>query len=601
MPFPLRSLSFGIVLGAAATFLAIRPTFSDLSATGSSHPAPSSLPPAPSLPAWSPKNSVTPPTLARAEAASAVAAWFALRDSSGGVPGYPARAAALRALLARLPADAFPRLVDGLAASAKDEERRLFEIAFGAWIRRDAPSAAGWAAAHAETGDKRRFRDLAFEAMRAWSEHDAPAAATWAASFSDLDTRIFLAIRPLCTIAETSLERAVALARSFGADFCEGVLPAIVESASKKDPVGTLRSCAPELWKNGLGFFQLRHAIGAWMKQDSPAALAWLLAQPRENDRHLAGWFNNLGGDTAASRRTVADALASTPGVPHRAETLRLLFLRWSNETPQEAIAWLDKLPDSDLRIDILERSDYFRDNPQDSLPLALVMPEGANRTERLALLLGAWAKTDSDAALAWMRENGAQPGVNEAAYAVHGPLLAALAREDPQAAVAEWQALEDPKIRAASVDAIARAWGQKDPAAAFQWAETQHQAAPSRSYGGNAELLSKWAARDPETALRWVEDWQAGLPENKRDMGRGYFDSLGGTSQERYPRAATADLYSKIRDPGIRSDTLDRHLREWLTKDPSAARAWVKASPALTPAQAATLLAPPSAGTSHP
>lgn len=592
MPLSLRSLCLGlvIVLAASATWLFL---------ASSAPPAPGSLLPAPppALPAWSPKNSVTPPALARDQAASAVAAWLALGNLAGGAPGYPARAAALRALLVRLPAEAFPRLIDGLAASAKDEEKRLFQMAFNTWIRRDAPAAARWAGARAGdgAGEKERFLDLAIEAMRAWSGLDAQAAATWAAAFPHANTSLLLAMGPLCAIAETSPERALALARSFGGDFYQRLLLSISYSMAKKDPAGALRSLAPEVWKNGDNFFHFSHAIGAWMKQDRPAAIAWLLAQPRENDRDLSVWFANLGDDTPASLRTAIDVLATTPGVPHRADTLRYLLSDWSSKAPQEAIAWLDQLPDSDLRIDILERSDYSRDTPQKSLPLALVMPEGANRTERLALLLGAWAKNDPDAALGWMRENGAQPGVNEASYAVHGPILAALAREDPQAALAEWQALADPKTRFASVDAIARAWGQKDPAGAFQWAETQNQSAPTPSYGGNAELLSKWAQTDPETALRWVEDWQAKLPENKRDLSRGYFDSLGGTSQERYPRAATAELYSKIQDTKIRSDTLARHIREWLTKDPAAAKAWLESHDALTPEQAAKLLAPAS------
>ena len=591
MPLPLRPLLFGFVLGGTATFLALR------AASPVPGPAPAQTGPATvTLHAWSPKDSVMPPALVREEAASAVAAWFALRGPSGGVPGYPARAAALRALLARLPSEAFPRLVDALSASAKDEEKGLFEMVFGTWIRRDDAASTRWAAAHdlspAGRWKQSHFLGLALEAMRAWSGQDAYAAASWAAAIPDLDTRLRLATGPFCAMAETSPERALALARSFGADFCESILPDMVESMARKDPVGTLRSCAPEVWKNGDGFPWLRPAIDTWMKQDGPAALAWLLAQPRDDDRDLARWFNMLGSDSSASRRTVADFLATTPGVPHRSQALRYLFSSWSIETPREAIAWLDQLPDSDLRINLLERSFYNRDTPQASLPLALVMPEGANRTERLAQLLGAWAKNDAGAALAWMRENAAQPGVSEAAYAVHGPLLADLAREDPQAALAEWQALADPKARSASVDAIARVWGQKDPAAAFQWAAAQNQAAETPTYGGNAGLLSKWAQADPEAALRWVEDWQAGLPENMRDTGRGYYDSLGGTPEERYPRAATAELYSKIRDPEIRLDTLARHVREWLTKDPAAARAWVGASPALTPGQRTALLA---------
>jgi hypothetical protein len=37
----------------------------------------------------------------------------------------------------------------------------------------------------------------------------------------------------------------------------------------------------------------------------------------------------------------------------------------------------------------------------------------------------------------------------------------------------------------------------------------------------------------------------------------------------------------------------LTAHVQEWLTKDRPAAQAWLEANPALSPAQAAALLAP--------
>jgi hypothetical protein len=44
-----------------------------------------------------------------------------------------------------------------------------------------------------------------------------------------------------------------------------------------------------------------------------------------------------------------------------------------------------------------------------------------------------------------------------------------------------------------------------------------------------------------------------------------------------------------------LREETLANHVREWLTKDPAAAKAWLENHDALTPAQAASLLAAPA------
>ena len=586
-PFP--GFCLGLLLGGAATWFALRAP----AAAPRSDAAPSAPRPA-VLAAWSWRDSATPPLLARDESAAAVSAWLALRGPGGGAPSYALRAASLRALVLRLPAEGFSRLVEGLASSDKDEDQRLLRIAFTAWTTKDPAASTRWVATRVGADSDERFYSLAREALESWSARDAVAAAVWASSLPDLKIARQFAGLALAGLAAKDPARALALAHSRDNAFRDAVLPDMLEVLGKSDPAGTLRTFAPELWKNGEGFYSLRPLISAWMKQDSHAALAWLLTQPAGEGQEVSYWFANLGDGSAAWRRTVADAVASTPGIVNRARALRDLLFQWGNDKPDEALAWLKDLPDADLRITLLERAanGYYTDNPEKSLPLALAMPAGANRTDRLAMLLGAWAKNNSEAALAWMREHGSEPGVAKAAYAVHGALLADLAREDPQAALAEWQALSDPDIRSATILDLARAWGQKDPAAAVKWAEAEQAATPSRRvYGGYNDLLYKWARAEPEAALRWVEDWAAGRSEGDRFFISDYLDALGGTWAEKAPRAGTADLYTRIRDPKLRLETLARHVNEWLTKDPAAARAWVESNAALTPADRKALL----------
>ena len=215
-------------------------------------------------------------------------------------------------------------------------------------------------------------------------------------------------------------------------------------------------------------------------------------------------------------------------------------------------------------------------------------MPDGSRRTERISQLVTAWAGLDPDAALAWTREHAAEPGVASASAAHHGALLGSLARDDPQAALAEWRALSDPETRQTAVSAIAAGWGKTDPAAALRWA-AEHRApqpAAPRFWTDHNDLLYAWSKKEPEAALRWVEDLHAA--EHEISYRLRAFD---GTWDDRAPRVALADLYAKIRDPQLRLQTLRRHVADWLTNDPAAARAWVEASPALTPADRAVVL----------
>lgn len=584
MASPLLPLGLGLLLGGSATWFALRPPAA-ADAPASRAPAGPAM-----LSAWSWRDSSAPPLLARDPAASAVAAWFALRGPDGRPASYATRAASLRALLLQLPADAFPRLLDGLSRSGADDDQRLRRIAFASWTTQDAPAATRWAFSQGE-----KSLSLTSEALSAWSAKDAPAAAAWACALSDDKLAARFAGQALAALADKDPDRALALARSRDDAFRASVLGSILRTLGKTDPAGTLRTFAPELWKNGRGFYELQSVIASWVKKDAPAAIAWLLAQPRSDDGYgnVANWFTNLSDNSPASRRALADAIIAAPGVANRASIMRDVILRWSSDHPADFGAWISRLPDSDLRINLLESASRvtYTEHPEYSLPIALALPEGANRSRRLAELLGSWTKLNSDAALDWMQKHAGEPGVNEASYAMHGALLGEIAKDDPQAAIKDLKDLTDPKARAAAADAIAKAWGARDPAAALKWLSEQ-DGAGNRYYGGDNALLRRWAKTEPEAALRWIEERVATDPAIKGNTPY-FLDALAGDWSEKAPRAATADLYSKIKDADLRVQTLSRHVQEWLTKDPDGARAWVAANPALTGEQRAKILAP--------
>ena len=589
-PRPLFAV--GLALGGAATWLALSPGASDPAGGGGSGDSASatSLARGPVVvPAWAWRDSATPPPLAPDIAGAAIVAWADLRSPDGSPADYATRVSHLRALLVRLPADAFPRLLDTLSRTDTEDDRTLRRLAFDAWTTQDAPAAARWAVGH-----WKKSRELAHGAVSIWASQDALAAATWACALPDDEVARRLAPIALAALAEKDSARALALAGSRDPAFREAVLQAILAPLAKADPAGTVRAYAPELWKNGRGFWAMRETIEAWMKKDAPAALAWLVAQPRGNNHELSNWFQNLGGDSPEMRRTLADAIVSASGMNNRAAAMQGILFSWGANQPDEAIAWLNGLQDQDLRVTLLERAanSYYTYEPQKSLPLALIMPEGEKRSERLSQLLGAWAKVDSAAALEWLAANGDQPGVAAAGTAVQGALLADIARSEPQTAIAEWQTITDPKTKLATLDALATAWGQTDPAAALKWAFDQQATLGQRSSGAYSGLISQWARTEPEAALRWVEDWSASQPENQRHYTSYYLQALAGTWSDKAPREQTANLYTKIKDDKLRAETLRNHVGEWLTKDPAGARVWLESSKALPADEVARLLA---------
>lgn len=583
---PLPLFLLGVAVSATATHFLTRPTSTpDLLTPRSSLLAPSS---SPTLPAWSWRDSPTPPSLARDTVGPTIAAWIAERGPDGGPAPYATRVAGLRALLVRLPVEGFPRLLDALVASSAPDDKRLCGLAFEAWLLVAPESAAPWALAKGADS-----RDFIRQAVAAWAARDALAAATWACAVPDDKAAREIAGGALAALARKDPARAIALAGSRDDAFRVAVFASLLGPLGQTDPAGTVRTYAPELWKNGQGFWALRETLTAWTKKDPDAAIAWLLMQPRTHAYELSNWFSNLGHNQndPAWRRTLADAVVHAP-ITNRVDTLSNLFFDWNGRNPAEALAWLNALPDPELRLALLERtaSSYLTDNPEKSLPLALALPEGSNRSRQLSNLLGAWAKIDASAALAWVDAHATEPGVATASYSVNAALLATIARDEPATAIAEWQNLTDPQAKAAAIGPIVQAWGKTDPAAALQWESAQND---GRTYSNvNSDLIYAWGQKDPEAALRWAETQTAAQQAQGRRFHPTPIAAIAGTWQERAPRATTADLFTKIQDPKLRSETLGNHVREWLTKDPAGAKAWLESSKALTPAETAALLA---------
>lgn len=546
----LRLFILGLVLGTAATFLLPRSTTpadaSELVATTNSSRAPS------------PAAVIAP---------------------------YATRADALRALVVRLPAADFPRLLASFPITADLDERRLRQIAFDSWTDLDPPAAARWAAAAGKP-----LRDLALQAVRAWAELDARAAAAWACALPDAEAAAALAGPALVALAAPDSARAIALANSRDDAFRAAVLPALLTALAEADPAATVRAFAPSLWKGGVDLRTFRGPLSAWARRDPDGLVLWLAAQPGGLSSHAT---NDL--DLApAERRALVIALAAHPELSRNSSALREVFTKWGRAQPTEALAWLDQLGDPGLRLSLLRAAsfNYYKpEHPEQSLPFVLALPACRDRTEKLGQLLFAWSGIDRPAAQAWIAAQN-DPGVAAATYTVQAYLLGTIARDEPATALAEWSALADPRAQKAAITPIVASWGQTDPAAALQWG-----AAQQRALGGDVAgtlqpaLLSAWAQKSPEAALRWTETLALELKAGGKDYYPQFLEILGRDYVGLRTPGTTAALFTKIQDPALRTETLTRHLQAWLVKDPAAAKAWLESHDALTPAQAAALL----------
>ncbi len=162
--------------------------------------------------------------------------------------------------------------------------------------------------------------------------------------------------------------------------------------------------------------------------------------------------------DTAAGQQiqgialaSLAEAMAQTDlpeavafaethwSTPHGREISRRVATHWAGNDGPAAIAWLRSRPAGDLR----------------DLLLA-----GAYRS---------WLEADRAAATQWIADGALDSDLAHIAV-THA---AALAREDPEAAIAWASALPESTHRQRSLRAIGRIWRRSDPAAAADWLES--------------------------------------------------------------------------------------------------------------------------------
>ncbi|AKC81863.1 hypothetical protein IMCC26134_02065 [Verrucomicrobia bacterium IMCC26134] len=584
MKFRPFSLLLGLCIGTAAWFY-LRPSAREASTSPPS-------PPTTRARAWAWRDTPTPPGLAPDLVGPAIDAWRDLREPDGSAANHTTRAIALRALLVRLPSAGYPRLLDTLPPPDTEANRHLLRLAYDTWVSIDAAAATRWAVDRwaTPTGKSKGFADLARQAIVVWAALDAAAAANWACTLPDQKMIFDLASSSIMAFAKVDPARALALARSHEAPFRNALVREVASTSAEANPAAILQNLPPEAWNQGMSFYDFRDSLRAWARLDPAATLAWLAKQPRSGTQRPASWVGALA-DSPEQKRILGALVAADPDFPDQAGTLGDLII--GTGEPAEALAWLSAHADPALRLDVLLRisDQYALDHPERTLPFALALPPSQRRSAALGRLLAAWQQQDASATLAWMRQQN-DPGVTTAYAQLQARQLVEIARGEPTTALAEWTRLSDPRVRVATITPLAEAWGKNDPAAALRWQTEQNAALGAADSIPSITLLAAWAKQDPEAALRWTETIIAAPSSAQKPTLPGQLlGALAGPWNDQAPLTATANLYSKIKDPALRAQTLTSHIKEWLTKDPAAAKTWLESHDALTPAQAASLL----------
>ena len=419
------------------------------------------------------------------------------------------------------------------------------------------------------------------DSQRAASDASSPAARSSTADRADL-YRVAAAAdaRQLAALIRTAAQRTPSAERTF-------TLNVLLMRYAELDPKAAVAAAA--------GFdAELRAPLyAAWAATDPASALSALAAiDDHATARTIAAALvAALGGDDHALREVAAavpfgvessvwaDALTARAGtapasafreaialtdLAARSQALEGIAQRWALLDARAAIATADEISDPTLRQPFL------------------------------AYVARAWARSDPDASLAYLKSLGpnGRPDIlmpmglqvaqlrpreilelvkslgTPSAMSLRMTAIQALANQDPALALREADALPAGGQREGALATIARSYGARDPDAALDWARTSGES--SRING----VLQGIAQRDPtrafDLAVALESPQQRALAVQAVVLGAGLPTAGNAT--------AIADRVLALADADLRSNTLRSMLGMWSGMAPDAAAEWLVA-----------------------
>ncbi|MBK9989529.1 MAG: hypothetical protein IPP19_02035 [Verrucomicrobia bacterium] len=148
----------------------------------------------------------------------------------------------------------------------------------------------------------------------------------------------------------------------------------------------------------------LRQLVRSWVLRDTQSALKWLTSLPEPADRDLAGAaaIDYLAQNDPAS----AIELSLLLGLGTRDGSVEHKVQLWTEQKPEEAVAWALARPAGAERDQLLARIAYVRAQ-QDPVEAGLLVLEqmtpGAARDDAIISVIHQWAMRDPATAASWV------------------------------------------------------------------------------------------------------------------------------------------------------------------------------------------------------
>ncbi len=299
-----------------------------------------------------------------------------------------------------------------------------------------------------------------------------------------------------------------------------------------------------------------------WARQDLDEALFTAKAQTSISDlklaaRSLYAAFGYMGNDTT-------DRIEAELGVePDRSTRARYLY-RLADDSPAEAIAFINGVTDSSKRMEYVSWLAYYLSgtDPEQALRHASLFSENSYQKQFEQILRSNIAAESPHTTI----ERLIASGVNLQRSWEFGSAIRALAKADPEAATRYFEQVRSIDARRNVGWAIAGELARRDPDAALAWAqENEVTGYPFLQMN----VLQSIASDDPQRAM----DMALALPnsETKSRLVSQVIQRIASHS----PTDAIAYL-DEIGNPRQREAAGQHLLESWIRNDARAAMDWV-------------------------
>ena len=308
----------------------------------------------------------------------------------------------------------------------------------------------------------------------------------------------------------------------------------------------------------------------AWARLDARSAFgsAVLFRYPENRTSAVAA---TVDGADAEALEGIARGISQLPAdalpKPNRDNLLALAIDKWSELNPAGAAQLLDT---SDIQG--FQKSsalgnialNWGREDPAAALRWAQEQPAVALGLDPVMGAVMGWWQKDPEGAEAYALNQLGTPTGKLLVKSLVGPM----ANKDRDAATAWVAKIPDEKLRNESYGMIAAQLAVTDPKTAAAWTLTLPQDAQIGAVASTAQI---WSETNPSEAAQWIN----GLTGKNRDAAvESYADRIADTDP---PAAMT--WATTISDQTRRESTTRNAMRQWMARDPTAARSWVETS----------------------